>query len=81
MPAHVVGQWQKLRADLRGKKVEEKDERRRTGLTSAGLALNHEPEQTSALAALGGDVWKGKDSDVVPPMADLLPCMRRVIRV
>lgn len=36
---------------------EKQIERSRTRLTSAGLAVNHEQEQTSALAALGGDIW------------------------
>lgn len=53
----------------------------RTRLTIAGLAVNHEQEQASALAALGGDVWKGKGSDVVPPMANILSCLRGAVCV
>lgn len=50
-------------------------------LTSAGLAINHEQEQTSALAASGGDIWEGLDLDMVPPLANLLSCVCRVVRV
>ena len=50
-------------------------------LTSVGLAVNHEQEQTGALAAFGRDVWKGVDADVVPSLANILSRMRRVVRV
>lgn len=52
-----------------------------SSLTRTGMVDDNEQEQTAALAALGGNVWKGQGSDVVPPVADILLGMRRVVCV
>ena len=80
MPSHVVGQWQKLRANMRG------ESKAHWGwvevyLTMTGMAGDNEQEQTAALAAFGGDVWKGADFDVVPSLADFLHGVRRIVCV